>query len=298
MSRILDIVICTYEREDCLFRCLASLGDQSHRTSNWGIIIVNNSHRPFTDVVMSRLIATSYITSVHEPTPGLSLARNKGIKVSSASWLAFLDDDAEVPHDYVERIFDLIQLDIYDCFGGHIVSTWPYGRPRWLSKDFGSKPSLGKSHTLLQRDQYNWGSNIVIKRAVLVEINGFPEYIGMKGQKLGYAAENIVQDELRTRGWRIGYAPDIVIRHAVLQDKLRLMWHLESAFATGRDGRSVYPLQYGWRGMMRSLKNGFSGPFKALWTMIWHKDFYWENLVLDSLRPWYLFAGKVRSFLP
>jgi len=161
-------------------------------------------------------------------------------------------------------------------------------------EEYGSKPQL-KNHAGIINEGYNWGSNIIIKRSALVHVGGFPAYIGMKGHHLGYAAENIVQMKLRDKGYSIGYDPDLYIEHVVMAPKLKLSWHLKSAYATGRDGRTVFPDQYSAIGMIRSFKNCFSRPVKALWYLLIKKDYYWENAFLESAKPWYLFGGKVFS---
>ena len=294
MSRKLDIVICTYQREELLLDGIHALSEQSKAPTDWGIILVNNAPTSLSPQTLEVVSQYDYLTVVNETKPGLSNARNTGIKNSSASWLAFLDDDAKVPSTYVKQIFQIIDQETWDCFGGHILSWWRYGKPRWLKDDFGSKPILSESRIKLPH-QHNWGSNIIIRKSALLSIGSFPASIGMKGTKLGYAAENIVQDKLRERGYTIGYDPDLVVDHVVMKQKLKLDWHLKSAYATGRDGRVVYPHQYGWMGILKSIKNCLSRPVKSMFFLISRKDYYWENAFLESVKPIYLLAGKIRS---
>lgn len=296
MTTILDIIICTYEREELLIDCLSSLIEQDVTTDLWNILIVNNSNRPFTDATVNHIAQVSNATTIHEKKAGLSQARNTGIANSTSPWIAFLDDDAKVPTTYVSQIRSIIEQEDFDCFGGHINSWWRYGKPRWLDQSFGSKPILRKDRGEII-DQYNWGSNIVINRNALNVVGNFPNYIGMKGKKLGYAAENIVQINLREKGYKIGYDPNLYINHVVMPQKLQMMWHLKSAYSTGRDGKAVFKHQYGLRGFLKSLKNCISRPAKSKWKYATRSDFYWENLILESLKPYFLIAGKLRSLL-
>ena len=143
--------------------------------------------------------------------------------------------------------------------------------------------------------KHNWGSNIIIRKSSLLAIGNFPTEIGMRGDKLGYAAENIVQDRLRQDGYSIGYDPDLHVDHVVMSQKLKLKWHLKSTYATGRDGKTVYPDQYGIVGMALSFKNCISRPLKSIIFFLTKKEYYWEQVYLESVKPYYLLAGKVRS---
>ena len=119
----------------------------------------------------------------------------------------------------------------------------------------------------------------------------------MKGEKIGYAAENIVQDKLRQHGCQVGYDPDLLINHVVAQHKLKLTWHIQSAYATGRDGWHVFPEQYGWMGMLKSFKGGFSKPLKSVFQFVTQWNHSWERVFLDLCIPWALLIGKIRSKL-
>jgi len=230
------------------------------------------------------------------PKPGLSLARNAAIHKSNATWLAFLDDDARVPEDYISKIHSIIEEAKFDCFGGGIRSWWYYGRPKWLDESFGSKPDLSNYRSVIS-EGFNWGSNIVIKKNALEDVGGFPEYIGMKGEELGYSAENIVQIKLREKGYQIGYDPDLYINHVIAKQKLKLSWHVKAAYATGRDGKTVFPEQYGWKGMLKSAKQCVSRPAKGLLQWMTEAKFSWQRMYLEIMIPWALFVGKVRSLI-
>ncbi len=294
MTRVLDIVICTYQREELLLDCVHALSQQSINPIDWGIILVNNAPAELSERALELVSQLDYLTVLNETKAGLSNARNTGIRKSSAAWLAFLDDDAKAPATYIESIFQIIKQEAWDCFGGHIQSWWRYGQPRWLAGNFGSKPILSKKRIVLT-DQHNWGSNIIIRKSALVSVGNFPATIGMKGNKLGYAAENIVQDNLRKQGYTVGYDPNLSVDHVVMEQKLKIGWHLKSAYATGRDGKTVYPAQYGLAGFLLSIKNCVSRPIKSIFFLISRKEFYWENAILESAKPAYLLVGKIKS---
>lgn len=88
----LAVVICTRDRPDALATCLAALADQESPPGQ--VVVVDNSRDG-----NARPVAEAYggVRWVHEPRPGLSVARNTGIRHSQGSLVAFTDDDV-TPH--------------------------------------------------------------------------------------------------------------------------------------------------------------------------------------------------------
>lgn len=292
---ILSYIICTYRRNELIYDCVSSVVSQLQ--SDCELIIVDNSasdkhHKELVEILGKYI---SRVRIIREDKVGLSYARNTGLRHAQGDWVALVDDDALLGSGYTDCALATIQGGAYDCFGGHIESWWRYGRPRWLADDYGSKPLMSSTMRRLEQDEYVWGSNILINREAALDVGGFPEGVGMAGNRIGYSAENIIQDKLRAADKVIGYHPDLVVQHLVNKPKLRLSWHLKSAYATGRDGRAVFADQYGMLGMLRSLKTALIAPIKSLVKWIAHSDYYWENAYLDTLKPVALLIGKIRS---
>jgi GT2 family glycosyltransferase len=90
----LSVIVCTRDRPDSLARCLESLARQTRGPGE--IIVVDNSAGRTAQAVC---LAHPEVTYVHEPRPGLSVARNTGVRASRGELVAFTDDDVELhPH--------------------------------------------------------------------------------------------------------------------------------------------------------------------------------------------------------
>lgn len=291
----LSLIICTYDRVELLQSCISSIMEavQPIPTDLYEIIVVNNHPESHTELI-SALAQHEDIRITRQPTAGLSLARNTGIQHATGDWLGFLDDDAIVPQDFVGRAIEIIDHHDFDCFGGGIDSWWKYPKPRWMSATYGSKPPLRPTVGLLNPNEYNWGSNILIRSEALEQIGGFPSNIGMKGKRIGYAAENIVQDKMRSYGYLIGYDPNLSILHLVGQAKLSLSWQIRAAYATARDGYTTFPQDYNATGLIKTCRRIVSAPIKGLFLLA-QSEYYWENWVLDTLIPWAQILGKLTA---
>jgi glycosyltransferase involved in cell wall biosynthesis len=97
----LTVVICTRDRPDSLLGTLASLAGQSD--SGFEVVIVDNSH----DGAVARpLVGFKGLTMryCHEPAPGASRARNRGLSEVRSELIAFIDDDEVADPDWIAWI--------------------------------------------------------------------------------------------------------------------------------------------------------------------------------------------------
>jgi len=99
-NRSTSVVICTRDRPEKLRRCLESLKNMCDPPDElW--VIDNAPCSNETQQVVANFIDVRYI---HEPRPGLDIARNTGICHSSGEIIAFTDDDAIVHPDWLKRV--------------------------------------------------------------------------------------------------------------------------------------------------------------------------------------------------
>jgi GT2 family glycosyltransferase len=93
----ISVVICTRNRPDDLTRCLQSLQLLNPRPLE--ILVVDNAPEgSATRDVVARFDGFRYVA---EPRPGLSLARNAGVRAARGSVVAFTDDDVRVTPNWV-----------------------------------------------------------------------------------------------------------------------------------------------------------------------------------------------------
>ncbi len=95
-----SLVVCTRDRPEALALCLASLERLDPAPGE--IVVVDNS--PANDA--TRRVTGRYpgMRYVAEPRPGLSVARNAGIRASRGAFVAFTDDDVGVPPAWIGRL--------------------------------------------------------------------------------------------------------------------------------------------------------------------------------------------------
>jgi GT2 family glycosyltransferase/SAM-dependent methyltransferase len=98
-SRIgsISVIVCTRERPEALARCLAALG--ALRRPPDELVVVDNA--PGSDATRRLVAGVAGVRYVAEPRPGLSRARNAGLRAARGELIAFTDDDVVVHPEWL-----------------------------------------------------------------------------------------------------------------------------------------------------------------------------------------------------
>ena len=147
-----SIIICTYNRSDCIKNVLLSLCNQK-TTSSYEIIVVDNNS---TDNTKNEIIKFSANFSVEiryhlETNQGLSFARNRGVEASLGEVVLFIDDDAVAEKSWLEtHVSAYSDRDVF-CAGGPIRPVWPFPKPEWIKGDLLGYLSVNEFETAVKK---------------------------------------------------------------------------------------------------------------------------------------------------
>lgn len=97
-----SVIVCTIGEDPRVVQTVQSILDQNHE--NLELIVVDN--RPGTGKVNELLAGVSdpRFRLVPQPRPGLSAARNAGLRAATGTLVAYTDDDAFADPDWVHRL--------------------------------------------------------------------------------------------------------------------------------------------------------------------------------------------------
>jgi GT2 family glycosyltransferase len=215
----LSVVVCTRDRCDALADCLTAIFAAASPPRE--VIVVDNSARGSALPIVERFPAASY---VHEPAPGLSKARNAGIRASRGAIIAFTDDDVQVSPGWTAELVSAFadpradavtglvlpaeldtparlhfQIDM-GGFGENFVPTLfdrrfyeearPYGAPAW---------------------QIGAGANMAWRRNVFARIGLFDERLGAGAS--GCSEDSELWYRLIASGGACLYEPRAMVHH-------------------------------------------------------------------------------------
>ncbi len=184
----MSVIVCTLDRQALLAQAIVSLRCQDLPADAFEVIVVDNSPRDGARATVESLAwHPPKLSYEHEPVTGLSNARNRGLAVSRAEVVAFLDDDAVAGAGWLTALLAAFdsghRLPI--CVGGKVAPIWEKPRPRWLDDSllrFLSVVDYGD-----ERRECRWpekvlvGCNVAFEAKFLRDTGGFDPALGRRG---------------------------------------------------------------------------------------------------------------------
>lgn len=218
---LFSVVISTRDRASQLAGCLTTLAGQAY--PDFEVVVVDNA--PTTDEVMTVVRdAPGHCRYVREDRPGLSWARNAGIRAARGDLVAFLDDDeAADPHWLAELLRGFSRGDDIGCVSGMILpAVLDTQAQEWFeqfgghSKGRGFAPAvfsarLGQS-PLYPLPPFGAGGNMAFRRETLRAIGGFDVALGAGTPACG-AEDTYAFSRVLLAGYRMAYQPSAFVRH-------------------------------------------------------------------------------------
>lgn len=125
---LITAVVCTYNRSNLLEELLQDLQAQTLPSNRSELLVVDNGSTDSTSEVVNTM--TKSVSNLHylqESKPGLAHARNRGWREAHGEYVAYIDDDARPPRDWLKAAERLIHEMDPEVFGGH---TWPFIKRR------------------------------------------------------------------------------------------------------------------------------------------------------------------------
>ena len=232
----ISIVIPTHKRETLLKLLLDSILDQTVNWSKFELIVVDNypePYKPTHELCKSGAYSALNLICVNDPVLGSSEARNFGMRLAKAPWVAFIDDDEKLPAHWVERALEIAQNQEPDIFGGPYHPYYLDPRPSWF-KDQYLTLTLGKEKGWVENERWLFGGNIVFKKAWLDRLEGFSLKYGRTGHNKEYGEETEIQMRARQKGAKFYFDPDLYIFHYVHPERLHPGWFMTSSWYHGK----------------------------------------------------------------
>ncbi|MGK7937256.1 MAG: glycosyltransferase family 2 protein [Xenococcaceae cyanobacterium] len=231
-------IICTHNRDSYLGAAIDSLLKQDG--DNYEVLVIDNASSDRTKEVVESRLGDPRLRYYYEPVLGLSVARNRGAKETTAPILAYLDDDAEASPQWLRVITEAYQEnEKLAIAGGRVTLIWPPGitPPKWISPgmagglgayDLGEEVVHITNPNLTPR-----GLNYSLRRTFLEEIGGFDPNLGRVGKNLLSNEELYMTELALKKGWQVAYLPDALVAHNVAPERTKPGWFLSRSWWQG-----------------------------------------------------------------
>lgn len=223
---LVTVVLCTRERPDSVVATLRGLTVMQYPL--FEIVVVDNapSSNATKEVVLREFGSDSRVRYICEPRPGLSCARNRGIKEAIGDIIAFTDDDVKVDPWWLDGIMrGFLAAPDVACVTGLVATAEIENaaqlyfdlRAGWGNllerKIFDLTENRDKSPLYpYAAGMFGTGANFAISGKVLNELGGFDEALGAGTPSAGGEDLEIFISVI-LNGYRLVHEPSAIVSH-------------------------------------------------------------------------------------
>ncbi|MCU4739794.1 glucosyl-dolichyl phosphate glucuronosyltransferase [Natronoglomus mannanivorans] len=236
-----SVVICTYamERYDVFSECVDSVLAQTYDPLETVIVVDGN------DPVFERVREDfgghdDVVLHCNDENQGISYSRTRGAELASGDVVAFIDDDAVAEEDWVAELARVYDESDAIAVGGHVAPDWVTEKPDFFPAEFywlvGCDERGMGQHMEELRNTY--GSNISFRRDVFLNVGGYDENTGRKGDRHIQAHEAPVCIRMANKyGKGVIYNTDAVVHHKLFDYRGDFRWLVFRSFWQGYSKR-------------------------------------------------------------
>lgn len=175
--------------------------------------------------------------------PGLSGARNTGLRAASQPITAFLDDDAEARPGWLASLVEPYGSASVVATGGSVHPRWPELAPRWLPPEFywvigcsyqGLPESAGPVRNPI-------GASMSMRTGLALQVGAFDVTFGRVGTRPAGCEETELAIRLTAHqpSSAVYYIPAAAVDHHVGPERLKVRYFLNRCWYEGLSKASV-----------------------------------------------------------
>lgn len=234
-------VVCTYamERYDVFSECVDSVLAQTYEPLEV-VVVVDGNEAVFECVSEEYGDREEVVLRCNDENRGISYSRTRGAEIASGEVVAFIDDDAVAEPDWIAGLVRVYEETDAIAVGGHAKPDWVTEKPDFFPEEFywlvGCDERGMGEHMEELRNTY--GSNISFRRDVFLEVGGYDENTGRKGDRHIQAHEAPVCIRMANRyGKGVIYNTDAVVHHKLFDYRGDFRWLVFRSFWQGYSKR-------------------------------------------------------------
>lgn len=228
MEKGISVIICCYNSERIIKRCLQHLFNQKTNPNlKWEIILVNNNCTDNTEkIAKEQFISHPNIKSkiITENKPGLIYARTKGIQNAQYKYILFCDDDNLLCESYIQTAYSIINNDnrIGAC-GGMGIGEFEI-LPSPIIQRMQNCYALGSQKMNIA---FLYGAGICIRKEIYDQIinNKYPLFLtGRKGNLLLAGDDSEICKWIILMGYKLEASDALTFKHVLPKNRLNITY--------------------------------------------------------------------------
>jgi succinoglycan biosynthesis protein ExoM len=238
----IGICIATYRRTERLAVLLDDLSQQSLLPAE--VVVVDNDAAGTARATVDRHRGRTNAYPIHyeiQPARSIPLTRNRSVELTTAEWLAFIDDDERAPAAWLAQLTAAMQRYSADAVLGPVVPVVPDSAPKWIRRgSFYDFPRLS-SGEVVPLNRMRFGNILLRGEPLRKEPGPFdPAYRLTTGED----ADLLIR--LAKKGAKIIWCDEAVVLEPVETARLSLRWLLQRSLSGGQEyARKTISGRYG-----------------------------------------------------
>ncbi len=227
------VIVATLNRAEQICNCVRSFESLLlDRISDWEIIVVDNGSTDDTAARLASLQETSDLPLryILEPTPGVSAARNTGIRAAKHDILAFTDDDCRVDPGWLSAVAQGFGSDPSIKMMGGRVDLFDPEDYEISTRRFDDRAEIKTIDDMFTR---LIGCNVAISAAALRETGAFDTAMG-PGTTFKAGEDHELFYRILKSGGKVVYEPAMRIEHAHGRRDIAEVQALKANYVKGR----------------------------------------------------------------
>jgi glycosyltransferase involved in cell wall biosynthesis len=252
-----SVVICAYSEKRSEQTCAAIKSALSQDPEPAEVLLVVDHNAHLAARARSEISGITVLES--DDVPGLSGARNTGLRAASQPITAFLDDDAEARPGWLAALVEPYRSSDVVATGGTVHPWWPGLRPRWLPPEFDwvvgcSYHGLPESVSPIRNPI---GANMSLRTKLALDVGGFDTGVGRVGTRPVGCEETELAIRLtaRTPGATVIYVPAATVDHHVSEERTNMSYFLRRCWHEGTSKATVVRLAGASSGLERERRH-------------------------------------------
>lgn len=220
------VIVLTYRRPEDLWAALPLLLDAIAEYPAADLLVVDNDVAPTAEQVVDQF-DSSRLRYVHEPTPGIAAARNRGLDETADSGLVvFIDDDERPQPGWLRALIETQAASGAAAVAGPVVSEFPGELDPWIVAGRFFERRRHRTGTELAVAATN---NLLLDRSFVARAGlRFDEAFGLSG-----GSDSVFTRALVGAGGRILWCDEAVVVDVVPPSRANRDWVCRRAFRMG-----------------------------------------------------------------
>ncbi len=222
------VVVGSYNRAAMLAETIESLTALDTSLAGGGrftyeIVAIDNASTDETQQVLARFAdpalrgAAERVRGFYEVEPGVTHARNRGLRDAAGQWIAFHDDDQRAHPQWLAKLQELARRRNLKVVGGAVHLSLPADNCRELAPE--CRVLLGEKVGWNQEQPYSrkripGTNNLMLHRSVLDEVGVFDVRIKDGGEDAD------LYRRIRAAGYDAWYTPEAIVYHLIPAPRL------------------------------------------------------------------------------